>query len=543
MTIVLHGSDGIIPSSETEFIGSIDCGTTSCRFYIFDQWANVICSHQIEFQQVYPEPGWHEHDASSYIRSIDECIVKVMHRFADLGYERRMLRCVGITNQRETTVVWDRITGKPLCNATTVRALRDRAATVEFSTPDGPVKGEEGVKIITGLPFSTYFTGAKYAWLIENVPAVKAAKMEGNLMVGTVDSWLLYKYTGGPSGGLHLTDLTNASRTLCLSLHTLDWSEELLNFFDIPRSALPDLVSNSEIYGRFAQGHPLAGVPIASLVGDQQAALVGNKCLSRGDAKQTYGTGCFTLFNTSQDIVKSTHGLLTTIAYKAGPDAPVNFALEGAIAVGGSSVQWLRDNLGIIKSAPEASELASQVSDTGGVYFVTGFSGLFAPYWDSHATGMLIGMSGYTTKHHIARATLEATCFQTRAVLEAMAKDTQSVEDGDGNGPAGLKRLAVDGGMTASDVMMQIQADILGIDVDRPKMRESTALGAALLAGAALKLFGWDLATPASLLKVNTAGVRTFEPQISEEEREWKFAGWNRAVKRSMGWQTDSGHG
>ncbi|KAK4703859.1 glycerol kinase, partial [Phenoliferia sp. Uapishka_3] len=515
------------------------------------------------FRSVYPEPGWHEHDASSYITSIDQCIVETLAQFKKLGYEKSMLKGVGITNQRETTVVWDRVTGEPIYNAAwgwgadaafptptavawpdtrntaTVRALRERAANVKFETPSGIMGGEEAVKTITGLPFSTYFAGAKYAWLIENVPAVQAAKEAETLMLGTVDSWLLYKYTGGPSGGLHITDLTNASRTLCLSLHTLDWSEDLLKFFDIPRWALPKLVSNSEVYGTFLEGHPLAGLPIASLIGDQQAALVGNKCLSRGDAKQTYGTGCFMLYNTAQDIVKSTHGLLTTVGYKAGEKAPVNYALEGAVAVGGSSVQWLRDNLGLIKEAKEAGELASEVKDTGGVYFVTGFSGLFAPYWDMRATGMLIGLSGYTTKHHIARATLEATCFQTRAILEAMEKDTrtQKVEGGDGDGPAGISRLAVDGGMTVSDVTMQIQADILGIDVDRPMMRESTALGAALLAGSALNLFGWDVSKPESLRRVNTAGVRTFEPSISAEEREWKFAGWNRAVKRSMDWQ------
>ncbi|KAM0753824.1 glycerol kinase [Meredithblackwellia eburnea MCA 4105] len=539
---------------QTEFIGAIDCGTTSCRFYIFNQWADVICSHQIEFKQLYPEPGWHEHDANSYITTIDECIVQALAKFQELGHEKSMLKGVGITNQRETTVVWDRKTGEPIYNAiawpdarntATVRQLRARAEKVKFTTPTGVIEGEEGVKAITGLPFSTYFSSAKYAWLVENVPAVQEAKKAGTLMLGTVDSWLLYKYTGGKDGGLHMTDLTNASRTLGLSLKTLDWNDEMLDFFDIPRSSLPKLVSNSEVYGKFSKGHPLEGLPIASLVGDQQAALVGNKCLERGDAKQTYGTGCFMLYNTSKDIVKSTHGLLTTVGYKAGPNAPANYALEGAVAVGGSSVQWLRDNLGIIKEAREAGDLAAQVKDTGGVYFVTGFSGLFAPYWDMRATGLLLGLSGYTTKNHIARATLEATCFQTRAILEAMAKDTNSqhVDGGDGDGPAGLRILKVDGGMTNSDVTMQIQADILGIPVERPTMRESTALGAALLAGAALGLFGWDLNKPETLKDVNTAGVRTFEPSLSEEEREWKFAGWNRAVDRSRGWKTDSGHG
>ncbi|KAI5478016.1 glycerol kinase [Pseudohyphozyma bogoriensis] len=539
---------------ETEFIGSIDVGTTSCRFYIFDRFANVIASHQLEFQQLHPHPGWHEHDPNVYVETVNTCIVEAMAEFERLEYDPDMLKGVGITNQRETTILWDSKTGKPIYNAVAwpdarntakVRELREKAKEISFDTPDGPLEGEKGVQAITGLPFSTYFSAAKYAWLLEQVPEVRAAKEAGTLMIGTVECWLLYNYTGGVDGGLYVTDYTNASRTLALSLHTLDWNDQLLEFFNIPRECLPKLVSNSEVYGKFHKGHPLEGVPIASLVGDQQAALVGNKCLNRGDAKQTYGTGCFMLYNTGDDIVQSSHGLLTTVGYRAGPDSPATYALEGSVAVGGSSVHWLRDNLEIIKEAKEVGALADTVKDTGGVYFVTGFSGLFAPYWDMRATGMMIGLSSYTTKAHIARATLEATCFQTRAILEAMAKDTRRnhVESGDGDGPAGLHVLSVDGGMTGSDTLLKIQADILGIPIERPTMRESTALGAAILAGSALKLFGWDMSKSESLEEVNKQGVEVFEPSLTEEEREWKFAGWNRAVIRCMGWKTDSGDG
>ncbi|SCV67325.1 BQ2448_5971 [Microbotryum intermedium] len=559
---------------ESEFIGSIDCGTSSCRFYIFDQYANVICWHQKEFEQLHREPGWHEHDPLTYTKCIDACIVETLKEFQELGYQQSMIKGVGIAVQRETTLVWDRTTGKPLHNAVawpdarnaaTVRALKERAASVTFNTPEGDMKGEDAVRVITGLPFSTYFSATKYAWLLENCKEVQEAKEHGNLMMGTVEAWLLWNYTGGVKGGKHVTDLTNASRTLLLSLHTQQWDDQLLEFFDLPRSALPTLASNAEEYGHFFEGHILQGIPIAGLVGDQQAALVGNKCLERGSAKQTYGTGCFMLYNTGSDIVKSTHGLLTTVGYKAGPNAQVAYALEGSVAVGGSSVQWLRDNLGLIKNAKEAGELAEEVEDTGGVYFVTGFSGLFAPYWDMAATGMLIGLSTYTTKQHICRATLEATCFQTRAILEAMTKDTQSHTSPEGSvsngrdeddeddddedfrpkavGAGSMKALKVDGGMTSSDVTMQLQADILGIRVERPTMRESTALGAALLAGSALNLFGWDLEDPSTLRKVNEFGTDVFMPSIDAQEREWKFAGWNRAVNRAMAWKTNSGHG
>ncbi|KAJ8291827.1 Glycerol kinase [Rhodotorula toruloides] len=604
-----------VADHETEFIGAIDCGTTSCRFYIFDQWADVVAHHQIEFEQLHPEPGWHEHDPSIYCAEIDKCIEACLEQFEGKGHSKDQLKGVGIATQRETTLLWDRQTGEPLYNAvawpdarnaSNIRDIRARAESTKFDTPDGVIVGEEGIRRLTGLPLScvptlppetqssllmgawpadrTYFSATKWDWLKENVEEVKEARKRGTLMAGTVDTWLVYQFTGGKDGGIHITDASNACRTLLFNLHKQSWCQQLCDFFDFPPEALPEVVSNSEVYGVFRKGHLLEGVPIAGLIGDQQAALVGNKCLTKGDAKQTYGTGCFMLYNTGTDIVKSTHGLVTTVAYKMGKEGPLHYALEGSIAVGGSSVTWLRDNLGIIDHPREAGELADEVPDTGGVYFVTvrshslphsnidvrneelmvemgfaqGFGGLFAPYWDIRATGMLIGLSTFTTKHHIVRATLEATCFQTRAILDAMSKDTalatssssapngtseEKKKEAEEKGPAGLKVLQVDGGMTGSDVTMQLQADILGIDVRRPTMRESTVLGAALLAGGALGLFGWDLSRPETLQKVNRLKVSTFSPRITEEEKEWKYAGWVRAVDRARGWKTNSGHG
>ncbi|BGP58175.1 Glycerol kinase [Rhodotorula sphaerocarpa] len=537
-----------VASQETEFVG----------FYIFDQWADVVAHHQIEFEQLHPEPGWHEHDPSIYTTEIDKCITACLDQFESSGHTRDQLKGVGVATQRETTLLWDRETGEPLYNAvawpdarnaSNVRDLRARMESRTFTTPDGPIVGEEGLRRVTGLPLSTYFSATKWDWLKDNVDSVKEARRKGTLMAGTVDTWLLYQFTGGKEGGIHITDASNACRTLFYNLHKQDWCDELCDFFDMPREALPRIVSNSEVYGHFRKGHLLEGIPIAGVIGDQQAALVGNKCLTKGDAKQTYGTGCFMLFNTGTDIVQSTHGLVTTVGYQMGPNNPVHFALEGSVAVGGSSVTWLRDNLNLIDHPREAGQLAEQVPDTGGCYFVTGFGGLFAPYWDIRATGMIIGLSTFTTKHHIVRATLEATCFQTRAILDAMSKDVANtsprLEDDKQleKGPAGLKVLQVDGGMTGSDVTMQIQADILGIDVRRPTMRESTVLGAALLAGGALGLFGWNLTEPETLQKVNRLDVKVFSPTIDEAEREWKYAGWTRAVDRARGWQTNSGHG
>ncbi|KAH8924034.1 glycerol kinase [Atractiella rhizophila] len=520
---------------EGEFVAAIDAGTTSCRFFVFDAEATVIASAQEEFEQIYPQPGWHEHRPKDWITAIDNCIKTAVKELEGKGYGKSSIKAVGITNQRETTVVWDKETGEPITNAivwpdtrntATIRKLQHRADAHNFTLPEkstSGAKGQEALRELTGLPISTYFAGTKLRWMLDHNADVKKAFDDGRLMWGTVETYLVYKFTNGET---YVTDYTNASRTMLLNLHTLAWDDQLLEWLDVKGIALPTLVSNSEVYGNI-KGGILEGIPIAGIVGDQQAAVVGNKCLSVGQAKNTYGTGCFMLYNTGPEPVKSTHGLLTTVAYKAGKEGTPIYALEGSIAVAGSSVKWIRDNLNMIKEASDIGDLAAQVKDTGGVYFVTGFSGLFAPYWDDSATGCLIGISAYTTKHHIARATLEATCWQTKSILDAMEKDSGKT----------LAGLTVDGGMTNSDQCMQIQADILGIEVERPTMRESTALGSALLAGAALKLFGWNLEQPDTLKAVNTKGNTIFKSEISADDRAKRYAEWNRAIERSKGWR------
>ncbi|GAA93942.1 hypothetical protein E5Q_00588 [Mixia osmundae IAM 14324] len=518
----------IMPAStDTELIGAIDCGTTSSRFFIFDSVANVVAQHQLEFEQIFPHPGWMEERAEDLLSSIETCIVGALKQLEERGYSKSNIKGIGITNQRETTVVWSKMTGKALHHAIAWPDTRNTSTVRKLAAKSD--KGVSALREKTGLPISTYFAGVKLRWLLDNVKEVREAHDSGDLMFGTVDTWLLWNYTGGLKGGLHLTDVTNASRTMFMDLRKLAWDDSLLEFFGVKREILPEIVSNSEIYGKFTSG-PLEGMPIAGIVGDQQAALIGNKCLSKGDAKNTYGTGCFLLYNTGDTPVFSEHGLLSTPAYKAGPNAKPVYALEGSIAVGGSSVKWVRDNLGLIKESQEIGDLAGQVKDTGGVYFVTGLSGLFAPYWDDTATGMIIGLTGYTTKCHIARATLEATCFQTKAILDAMLKDSKHH----------IEILKVDGGMTNSDVAMQLQADILGIEVERSEMRESTALGSALMAGSALGLFGWDVSKPETLAKVNTQGNRFFKPTTTEQDRKDRYAGWNRAIERSKGWNVDA---
>ncbi|KAH7885872.1 hypothetical protein F5I97DRAFT_1809204 [Phlebopus sp. FC_14] len=522
-----------------EFVGSLDCGTTSVRFIIFDQYANIIAQHQSEFPQYYPSPGWHEHDAEEIQHISDLCIVEACNRLEESGWAKESIKVIGITNQRETTVVWSRSTGKPLCKAIVWTDSRTKNTVAHFENVLSQVglevecgrleKGDQGVEAlrdITGLKLSTYFSGIKLHWMIDHYENVRKAHEEEDLLFGTVESWVTYNLTGGVKGGIHVGDMSNASRTLLLNLHTLEWDDRLLKFFGFRKSILPKLASSSEVYGHIADG-PLKGVPIGGLVGDQQGALIGNKCLREGEAKCTYGTGAFLLFCTGKEVVKSRHGLLSTVAYQPGPGTNPVYAIEGSIAVAGSAIKWLRDSLGFIKSANEINTLAASVADTGGVYFVTAFSGLLAPYWDSGAAGLLIGLSSYTTPAHIARATMEANAFQTRAILESMKLDSN----------ADLKYLKVDGGMTNGDVCMEILADIGGFDVIRPEMRESTALGSALLAGAAIKLFGWDLSNPETMAEVNTNGSTTFKPLISDAEREKGWLAWQRAVDRSKGWE------
>ncbi|KII87480.1 hypothetical protein PLICRDRAFT_43122 [Plicaturopsis crispa FD-325 SS-3] len=519
-----------------EFVGSLDCGTTSVRFIVFDKYANIVSQHQLEFPQYYPHPGWHEHDADEILKYSETCIEEATNALEKAGYTKDSVKVIGITNQRETAVAWSRSTGKPLCRAIVWTDSRNKNLVAHYQTKlattglniNGTIhKGEDGAKAlrdITGLPLSTYFSAIKLRWMIDHHDNVRAAHEADDLLFGTVESWMIYNLVGN---GLHIQEITNASRTLLLNVKTLQWEPFLLEFFDLRKSILGKLVSSSEVYGKMASG-PLKGVEIAGLVGDQQGALVGNKCLAEGEAKSTFGTGAFLLFNTGEDIVKSTHGLLSTIAFQAGPNAKPLYALEGSIAVAGSAIKWLRDSMGLIATADEVNGLAASVPTTGGIYFVTAFSGLLAPYWDSGAGGLIIGLSSYTTPAHIARATLEANAFQTRAILTSMKLDSNKE----------LSHLMVDGGMTNSTIAMELLADIGGFTVVRPEMRESTALGSAILAGSAVRLFGWDITKPDTLKEVNTKGSVEFKPNAAATDREVKWKGWERAVERSKGWES-----
>ncbi|PWN54505.1 putative glycerol kinase [Violaceomyces palustris] len=504
-----------------DLVGSIDAGTTSVRFIVFDEFASIKAQHQLEFTQYYPHPGWQEQDAHEIMDAVNQCIEKAVEELEKGGeFTRSDIKAIGVTNQRETTAVWDKTTGKALTRAIAWPDARNTHTIRELAAKSE--KGNDAVKEQTGLPLSTYFASGKVRWMLDNIPEVKKAEQEKNLLFGTIDSWIVYNLTDRAA---HITDSSNASRTMFMDLKKQQWCPELCKFFDIDMDILPEIKSSAEVYGTVAQG-ALKGVAIAGIAGDQMAALVGNKCFSPGEAKNTYGTGAFLLYNTGEKVVSSDNGLLSTIAYKAGPNAPVHYALEGSIAVAGSAVKWVRDSLGLIKDASEIGELAGQVDDTGGVYFVTAFNGLFCPYWDDTAAGTIVGITAYTDKRHFCRATLEATCFQTKAILDAMAKDSG----------VALKALQVDGGLTNSDQAMQIQADILGINVERPEMRESTALGSALLAGSAIGLFGWDINKPETLAKVNTAGKQTFAPKIDDKRRAELMHGWERAVEKAKGW-------
>ncbi|RUS13311.1 glycerol kinase, partial [Endogone sp. FLAS-F59071] len=462
---------------------------------------------------------WIEHDPKDLLKSVQECIKIAVEKFVGAGNSVADIKAIGITNQRETTLAWDRVTGQPLHNALVWCDARTHDLVHLIKQRQN--YDENRLRELCGLSVSTYFSAVKLTWLLENIEEVGKAAQEERMLFGTVDSWLVYNLTGGISGGVHITDVTNASRTMFMNIRTLEWDPELLKFFSVPPHCLPTLVSSSERYGVIASG-PLTGTPITGCLGDQQAALVGQKCFEPGSAKNTYGTGAFLLFNTGPEPVISTQGLLTTVAYKLGPQKEAIYALEGSIAVAGSAVKFLRDNLGLIKNAAEVGELASQVKDTGGVYFVTAFSGLFAPYWRDDARGTIVGITNYTTKQHIARATLEAGCFQTRAILDAMFKESGTR----------LTSLRVDGGVSNSDIAMQLQADVLGIDVVRPAMRETTALGAAIAAGIAVGV--WN--SLEDLRQVNAEGQTTFRSTLSEKGRDARYAQWEKAVERSYGW-------
>jgi glycerol kinase len=494
------------------YIGAIDQGTTSTRFMVFDKAARVVAMAQKEHEQIFPKPGWVEHDPQEILRRTEEVIAEAL---SQRGLRAGDLAAIGITNQRETTVLWDRNTGEPVANAIVWQDTRVAEDVAGFAEGGG----QDRFRPQTGLPLSTYFSSLKLRWLLQNTPGARERAAAGDLLFGNIDTFLLWNLTGGARGGVHVTDVTNASRTQLLNLKTLDWDEKLLAAFEIPRAILPQARSSSEVYGE-ASLSTISGVPISGILGDQQAALVGQACFRPGEVKNTYGTGCFLLMNTGERIVPSNFGLLTTVAYKFG-SANAHYALEGSVAITGALVQWLRDNLGVIQKSSDVEALARTVSDNGGVYFVPAFSGLYAPYWKENARGIIAGLTRYANRGHIARAVLEATAFQTREVVEAMEKDSQ----------ISLESLRVDGGMVGNELLMQFQADILNREVVRPMIQETTALGAAYAAGLAVKFF-----TGLEELRANWAVDRTWKPGLGEAERGQMYKQWKKAVTRSFDW-------
>ena len=494
------------------FVGAIDQGTTSTRFIIFDSSCRIVTIAQKEHKQIYPRPGWVEHDAEEIWRRTQEVIAEAL---ASASLRADDLAAVGITNQRETTVVWDRKTGKPVCNAIVWQDTRVAPAVAAFAGQ----KGQDRYRAKTGLPLTTYFSSLKLGWILKEISGARARAEAGDLLMGNVDSFLIWNLTGGVHGGVHVTDVTNASRTQLMDLRSLDWDAELLKDFDVPRQMLPKIVSSSEVYGQ-AKIAPIAGVPIAGDLGDQQAALVGQACFRPGEAKNTYGTGSFLLLNTGEAPVASKFGLLTTVAFKFGA-GPAVYALEGSIAITGALVQWLRDNLGLIKKSEDIESLARSVEDNGGAYFVPAFSGLYAPYWKDDARGLIAGLTRYVNKGHIARAVLEATAFQVREVADAMAKDSGIA----------LDVLRADGGMVANDLLMQFQADILAKPVVCPMVKETTALGAAYAAGLAVGFF-----SSTDELVANWSVERRWEPRMDQASRERLYRFWRKAVSRSFDW-------
>ena len=492
---------------------AIDQGTTSSRAIIFDHAGQLVSVGQQEHRQIFPAAGWVEHDATEIWRNTREVIGKAL---GTANLTRHDIVAVGITNQRETTVVWDRHTGQPVHHAIVWQDTRTQKIVDELAADGGVDRYKQRV----GLPLATYFSGTKIKWILDNVDDARARAEAGDLLFGTTDTWVLWNLTGGPAGGVHLTDVTNASRTMFMDLETLQWDEQILADFTVPRSMMPEIRSSSEIYGQVHESQLLAGTPVCGILGDQQAATFGQAAFSAGQAKNTYGTGCFLIFNTGEDIVHSDNGLLTTMAYQLGEQAPV-YALEGSIAVAGSLVQWLRDNLGLISRASQIEELAEQVEDNGGVYIVPAFSGLYAPYWRSDARGVIVGLTRYANKSHIARAALEATAFQTREVLDAVNADVA----------VPLTELKVDGGMVANDKLMQFQSDVLGVPVLRPRVTETTALGAAYAAGLAVGF--WENLED---LEKNWSEDQRWEPTLSEADRERKLRVWKKAVTRTFDW-------
>jgi len=502
--------------TDKNLIGAIDQGTSSSRFMVFEaQTGVVVAEHQIEVEQLFPHEGWLEQKPMELLKSVEQCIENVVEKLKAKGISVSELAGVGITNQRETTIVWDKRTGKPLCNAVVWADARNGVEVGNLQKKFG----QNHLRSQCGLPLATYFSATKLSWLLENVEEVKAAAENETLMFGTVDTWLVWNLTGGISSGCHVTDVTNASRTMLMNINTLKWDDSLLKFFNVPASALPSIQASSSDFGTINTG-PLSGVKILGVVGDQQAALLGQGCVNKGETKNTYGTGCFMLYNTGHDIIHSSHGLLTTLAYQQEGHPP-SYALEGSVAVAGLGLRWLRDNMGMIKDYEEAFELASQVDRTYGVYFVPAFSGLFAPHWRADARGTLCGLTGHTTKQHVSRAVIESVCFQVCEIFDAMKADSNTEP----------QKLLVDGGMTQSDVLLQLQANLLGVEVHKPSIKEITALGAAVAAGVTAGI--WQLGS-----KMNH--IRSFRPEIDDKERARKMKRWKMAVERSLGWDLEA---
>src|SRR5688572_4579287 len=490
-----------------KYIGAIDQGTTSTRFIIFNHGGNVVAVSQKEHQQIYPKPGWVEHDALEIWKNTQDVIQGALSKS---GITSSEIAAIGVTNQRETTVVWDKKTGNPIYNAIVWQDTRTDLIINKFAKQGG----QDRFRKKTGLPLATYFSGPKIKWVLDNVKGAKEKAKKGELLFGNMDTWIIWNLTGE-----HITDVTNASRTMLMNLKTLNWDDEILKVIGIPKTILPKIKSSSEVYGNIKNG-VLKGIPVAGDLGDQQAALFGQTCFKAGEAKNTYGTGCFMLMNTGEKPVQSKAGLLTTLGYKIGNKKPV-YALEGSIAITGALIQWLRDNLGLIQSSAEVEALAKSVEDSGGIYFVPAFSGLYAPYWKSNARGVIVGLTRYVNKGHIARAALEATAYQTREVLDAMEIDSG----------VKLKALKVDGGMVFNEVLMQFQSDILDVPVIRPKVAETTALGAAYAAGLAVG-FWKDF----DELRANWGRDKEWKPQMEEVKRENMYASWKKAVTRTFDW-------
>ena len=494
------------------YIGAIDQGTTSSRFIVFDRTGRIVSVAQKEHEQIYPKPGWVEHDPAEIWRRLEEVITEAM---AAKGLRPSDLAAIGITNQRETTVVWDRKTGQAVYNAIVWQDTRVGDVLPQFEAKGG----QNRYRAKTGLPLATYFSGLKIRWILENVPGARAAAEAGDLLFGNMDTFVIWNLSGGVNGGVHVTDVTNASRTQLMNLATLQWDDEILADFSIPKKMLPDIRSSAEVYANAAFA-PVAGVPIAGDLGDQQAALFGQACFKPGEAKNTYGTGCFMLMNTGEKAVPSKCGLLTTVGYKIG-DKPAVYALEGSIAITGALVQWLRDNLNIIEKSTDIEPLARTVNDNGGVYFVPAFSGLYAPYWKDSARGVIAGLTRFVNKGHIARAVLEATAFQVREVLDAMEQDSGIA----------LDNLRTDGGMTVNHLLMQFQSNILNKPVVRPVVLETTALGAAYAAGLAVGFF-----KDTDELVANWAEDHRWNPSMDEEKRDNLYHFWKKAVTRTFDW-------